>query len=312
MAVEGEFTFAAKNTRCITAANIKEEIMENKVYPTIKNALLLCLLFLGISIGLGLIIGVFRLLLGIPDTSPLSGVLEALVSVISFGIVLLIGFKKTKRKFNEVFKFNAVSPFLWIAATVFILGLHILNSELDNVLIYFLPMPEMLIEIFETLMAGQILILSIIMVGIIPGFTEELLFRGLILDGLMGNYSKRKAIIISSLLFGIIHLNPWQFLAGFIFGLAFAWVCIKTNSLLLCIYMHFFNNILGTAATRLKDIIPIKGYNTISMESTDFQPLWFDLSGLVLLAFGIMLLMKGFEKTELTGNGADPTPTPSP
>jgi membrane protease YdiL (CAAX protease family) len=273
--------------------------MENKIYPTIKNAILLCLLFLGIQIGLGLLIGVFQLIFKISDTSLFSGVLTALASIISFGIVLLVGFKKTKRKFNEVFKFNKVSPFLWVAAIVFSIGFHILNSELSNILNYFLPMSEIFINVlYETLMAEQIFVISIIIVGIIPGFAEELLFRGLILDGLINNYSKRKAIIISALLFGIIHLNPWQFLTGFIFGLIFAWICIKTNSILLCIYIHLFNNVLSTVAIRLKNIIPIKGYNIIEISSKEFHPLWFDLSGLVLLALGIILLMKGFEKAK--------------
>jgi membrane protease YdiL (CAAX protease family) len=270
--------------------------MENRVYPTIKNAILLCLLFLGIQIGLGLLIGVYQLISNKSDTSLVSGVLTALDSIISFGIVLLIGFKKTKRNFNEVFKFNKVPPFLWVAATVFLIGFHILNSELNNVLNYFLPMPEIFINIFETLMAEQIFIISIIIVGIIPGFAEELLFRGLILDGIINNYSKRKAIIISAILFGIIHLNPWQFLTGLIFGLVLAWICIKTNSILLCIYIHLFNNVLSTVAIRLKNIIPIKGYNVIDIASKEFHPLWFDLSGLVLLALGLILLMKGFGK----------------
>jgi membrane protease YdiL (CAAX protease family) len=272
--------------------------MENKVYPAIKNSILLCLLFLGIQIGLGLSIGVFQSIFNMSDTSLFSGVLMALISIISFGIVLLIGFKKTKRKFNEVFKFNKVSPFLWVVATILSFGFHILNSELNNVLNYFLPMPEMFINIFETLMAEQIFIISIIIVGIIPGFAEELLFRGLILNGLIDNYSKRKAIIISALFFGIIHLNPWQFLAGFLFGLIFAWLCIKTNSILLCIYIHLFNNVLSTVGVRLKNIIPIKGYNIIDIASAEFHPLWFDLLGLILLVVGIILFMKGFEKAK--------------
>jgi membrane protease YdiL (CAAX protease family) len=231
--------------------------MENRIYPTIKNAILLCLLLLGIQIGLGLLIGVFRLIFNISDISLFVGVLTALTSIISFGIVLLIGFKKTKRKFNEVFKFNKVSPFLWGAMVVFMIGFVIVTSELDNLLNYILPMPEMFSNIFETLMAEQIFITAIIVMGIIPAFTEELFFRGLILDGLNSNYSKRKAIIISAVLFGVIHLNPWQFLSAFIIGLFSAWICIETRSILLCIYIHFFNNVLYTVVVKFRDLIPM-------------------------------------------------------
>jgi len=274
--------------------------MENKIYPTIKYSILLCLLFLGIQIGLGILIGLFQLIFHVYDSSLLIGVLTALTSIISFGIVLLIGFRKTKRKFNEVFKFNRVSAFLWIAVIVFMTGFVIVTSETDNLLNYILPMPESFRNLFETLMAKQIFIIAIIVIGIIPALTEELFFRGLILDGLKNNYSKRKAILISALLFGIIHLNPWQFYGGFIIGLISAWICIETNSILLSIYMHFFNNVLYTITVRYKELIPIKGFNNNFITPVDFQPLWFDLTGLVILIIGTIMLIKGIKKAKIS------------
>jgi len=274
--------------------------MENKIYPTIKNSILLCLLFLGISIGLGILLGIFQVLFNLSDNSLVVGVLTALTSIISFGIVIFIGFRKTKRKFNEVFKFNRVSAFLWVAIIVFMTGLVIVTSETDNLLNYILPMPEMFRNLFETLMAKQAFIIAIFVIGIIPALTEELFFRGLILDGLKNNYSKRKAIIISALLFGIIHLNPWQFYGAFIIGLISAWICIETNSILLSIYMHFFNNVLYTITVRFRELIPIKGFNNNFTTPVEFQPLWFDLSGLVILIIGTLMLIKGIKRIKPT------------
>ncbi|MDR2941646.1 MAG: CPBP family intramembrane metalloprotease [Treponema sp.] len=270
--------------------------MENKIYPTIKNSILLCLLFLGIQIGLGFLIGIAQILF---DISLVAGVLTALTSIISFGIVIFIGFRKTKRQFNDVFKFNKVSAFLWVAIIVFMIGFVIVTSEMDNLLNYFLPMPEIFRNVFEALMTEQIFIIPIIAIGIIPAFAEELFFRGLILDGLKNNYSNRKAIIIiSALFFGIIHLNPWQFLGGFIIGLFSAWICINTNSILLSIYIHLFNNVLYTITVRFKNIIPVRGFNANNITPVEFQPLWFDLIGLVIFILGIILLKKGFEKAK--------------
>jgi len=273
--------------------------MENKVYPTIKNSILLCLLVFGIQIVAGILIGIFQLIFNISSVSLFLIILQGSISIISFAIVLLIGFKKTRRNFNEVFKFNNVSPLLWAAIVVFMTGFVFVVSELDNLLRFILPIPDMVHNYIETLSTEPPFILSIIIIGIIPTFTEELFFRGLILDGLKNNYSEKKAIIISSLLFGIIHFNPWQFLSAFIIGLFMAWICIKTNSILLCIYMHMFNNILSTTAEHFKNIIPIRGFNTNTDTLIEFQPLWLDLASLVLLILGIFLLKKGFEKTKM-------------
>jgi len=275
--------------------------MENKIYPSIKNSILLCLLIIGIQIGFGLLIGVIKIIFRLSDVSLVMGVLTALTSIISFGIALLVGFRKTKRSFNEVFKFNKVSAFLWISIIVFMTGFAIVTSETDNLLNYILPMPEIFRNLFETLIFNQVFIIAIITIGVIPAFTEELFFRGLILDGLKNNYSKRKAILISAFLFGIIHLNPWQFYAGFIVGLVSAWICIETNSILLSIYIHFFNNVLYALSVRYSELIPIKGFNSNFAIPGAFQPLWFDLTGLVILIIGTVMLIKGIKKAKADG-----------
>jgi uncharacterized protein len=269
--------------------------MGNKIYPTIKSSILLCLLFVGIQIVLGLLIGLYQIKFMLSSDSLIVGVLTAIAGIISFGIVLLIGFIKTKRKLNEVFKFNGVSAFLWVAIIVFMTGLVIVTSELDNLLNYILPMPLMFRDVFDTLMAKQVFFIAIIIIGIIPAFTEELFFRGLILDGLKNNYSKKTAIFISALLFGIIHLNPWQFFGAFIIGSISAWICIETNTILLSIYMHFFNNTLYTITVKYRELIPIKGFNSNFSTPVNFQPLWFDLTGLAILIIGITMLLMGIK-----------------
>ena len=269
----------------------------SKTYPSVKNAILLCLLFLGIQIAMGLLLGVVIGIMGISNESVFYGILTILLQLISFGVVILIGFKKSKQKFNDVFKFNKVSLDVGIAIIIFMIGFVILLSELDNILNYFLPMPVFLMNVFETIMAKQIFVLSIILVGIIPAFTEEMFFRGIILNGFKENYSERKAIIISALLFGIIHLNPWQFISAFIIGLFSAWICIKTKSIILSIYIHIFNNIMSVIALKYREVIPIKGFNTAYSERT-FQPIWFDIIGIIISVLGIILLIKNIKKAK--------------
>jgi membrane protease YdiL (CAAX protease family) len=275
--------------------------MDVKIYPSIKNSILLCLLFLGIQLAFGLLIGLFQVILKESDISVFIGILTGFGNLISFGIVLLIGLKKTKRKINDVVKFNNVSPLLWIATIIFMIGFVIVSSELDNLVNFILPMPEMFRNIFDALMAKQVFVFAIIVIGIIPGIMEELFFRGLILDGLNRNYTKRKAIIISAFLFGIIHLNPWQFYSGFIIGIISAYICINTNSIFLPMYIHLFNNTLYTITVKYRDLIPIKGFNSNFVTPVEFQPLWFDMVGFVILILGIILLRKGIVKAK---NGA--------
>ena len=268
------------------------------VYPKIKNAIALWFLLLGLNIGAGSLLGVFSRLSGLPRNLLTDQIALMVATVICFGIPIVIGYKKTKRKLNEVFKFNAVSPFLWVTATLLTIGLLIVLSALDNLLSLVLPMPEWLDQIFESMMVEQPLVISIIHVGVLAAFTEELLFRGLILDGLNRNYSKRKAIIVSALLFGFMHMNPWQFVPAFIAGLFLAWICIETKSIWLCIFIHFLNNTLEIVLSRYGDSIPIPGFNSDYSAPVEFEPWWFTLSGSLLLAWGVAMLTREFRKAK--------------
>jgi len=267
--------------------------MENKPYPRIKNAILLCLLLLVIQIVLGLALG----LSGASEESLVYGAGIILINVLSFGIVILIGFKKTRKGFNEVFKFNNVSSNVWISVVVFMFGFVILSSEIDNLLNYILPMPDFLHDIFISMLVNEYLIVSIILVGISPAFLEEMLFRGVILYGFKENYTNRKAILMSAFLFGFIHLNPYQFVTAFIIGIVTAWIYIKTDSILPCIYIHLFNNMLAVLVLKYSDVFTIRGFNTVYLEHS-FQPLWFNAIGIVLTAVGAYLLINSINNKE--------------
>jgi uncharacterized protein len=78
-----------------------------------------------------------------------------------------------------------------------------------------------------------------------PPILEEILFRGVILDGLLRRYSPRTSILVSSFLFGAVHLNPWQFVTGMLFGVFAGWVYFRSRSLLACIAIHMAANGAG-------------------------------------------------------------------
>ena len=62
------------------------------------------------------------------------------------------------------------------------------------------------------------------------------------------------------------------------------------------IYIHFFNNALYTVTMKYRELIPIKGFNSNFVTPVEFQPMWFNLAGLILLVMGIIMLVKGLKK----------------
>lgn len=61
----------------------------------------------------------------------------------------------------------------------------------------------------------------------------------------------KTAILLSALIFGIIHGNPAQIPFAILMGIALGTVYYRTGSLVPCIFMHVLNNSLSTVLSNL-------------------------------------------------------------
>lgn len=89
---------------------------------------------------------------------------------------------------------------------------------------------------------GQNLFFSVITFAVLPAITEEFLFRGVILTEYQ-SVSIPFAVVISSLLFAMMHLNPMRLPTYFFCGILLAIVAYATRSLVAPMLVHLFNNI---------------------------------------------------------------------
>lgn len=85
---------------------------------------------------------------------------------------------------------------------------------------------------------------TFISVVILAPIFEELVFRGTILQ-VLSKYNKVFAILVTSLLFGLLHLNMTQAVPAFFMSLILCYMCLKTDSLLVTILAHAGNNLLA-------------------------------------------------------------------
>jgi sodium transport system permease protein len=89
---------------------------------------------------------------------------------------------------------------------------------------------------------------ALLVFALLPAITEEFAFRGYILSGLERTYNQTTAIVLSSLLFGFLHvlLSLFQQLFGAtILGLVLGLLAIRTRSLWPGVVFHLLNNALG-------------------------------------------------------------------
>lgn len=253
-------------------------------FPTVWQALLLLVLLVFLQMGATVVVGLYQALQSIPDQELTT--LLTIVNVSTFGAVVILGAAWARAPLREVLYLRGFSPVLILPMLVMMLGLIVVVSELDNVLQRFLPVPDWFMEVLAELGLGEGFALgTFILLVVIAPLTEEPLFRGVMLRGFARNYGNLWAVLGTALLFGAIHLNPWQFLGASILGLAFGWWTVRTRSIIPAVLGHALNNGMVVVAADVLNV-EIQGFNAWEEGAQAHQPWWFTLAGVMLLVVG--------------------------
>ena len=139
-------------------------------------------------------------------------------------------------------------------------------------------LPANLLTIFYACLLGPVL--------------EELLYRGILLQS-MRKYNERFAIILSALIFGLMHQNYQQAIPAFAMGIPLAIVTIKYNSIIPAIFAHIFANTTAIVQTYLIQYIDPDFFNAASSGSMDME-LSSLSTPLIAVMFIVALLRIGF------------------
>jgi len=86
-------------------------------------------------------------------------------------------------------------------------------------------------------------------------FCEEVAFRGWLLTALRTRHSTSAAVILSGLLFAVMHLDPVRFSALVALGVLYAWLTWRAGSVWPAVIAHATNNGLGLALASTGDAV---------------------------------------------------------
>lgn len=99
------------------------------------------------------------------------------------------------------------------------------------------------------------IIIQLLYVCVIGPFIEELIYRGIIIK-LISPYGKGIAVLMSALIFGLMHGNISQAMSAFGGGLIYAMITVRYDSIAPTVIMHILNNTLAS----IPDISDALGY----------------------------------------------------
>lgn len=240
--------------------------------PTMRDAWVLLIL----SVGLYLLSAVSQVVL--PNISILEG--TALGQLLCFALPSILYAKWKTGSVKQALRLRPVSGAIWLRVTLLALtgvGAAILLDQVTQPLIarYFadwIPMLEALEKLF-TPKTTEAWVTNLLVIGLIAPVCEEVLFRGAF-QGTLEQRGPVRAIACTALAFGVIHLNPFNFIGPILYGVGLGLVVWRTGSILPAILWHALNNSVAVLM--------------MGLGGSDFVPPWWVNGGLTIL-FGILL-----------------------
>lgn len=112
------------------------------------------------------------------------------------------------------------------------------------------PLDEMT-SLFRSIGEKGFLVPLALMVGVMPGICEELVFRGYVQTRLVSRWGPVFGIFIASAGFALFHMDPVHSVAVFGVGAYLGWMAWTSGSILPAMLAHFLNNFLSVLAVVL-------------------------------------------------------------
>lgn len=162
---------------------------------------------------------------------------ESMIMVPGFVFLLVYTFKK--ENFCERMHFKKIkisTVFMLILFTFMIMPLTTLLNAVSMLFV------DNTVLSMSTQVLSKPFLLMLFMMAVFGPFCEEFVFRGIVYGGYRKEGSIFAAVIVSGLLFGLMHMNFNQAGYAFVIGIVFALLVEATGSIFSSILCHFIFN----------------------------------------------------------------------
>lgn len=162
---------------------------------------------------------------------------EILLPLSAFAIVML-----NKTSLKDILPFKLPSIRCFFSSVGLMIGTLFLGGSVNIITSQFIPNYAQRESAINDMIVSMSPVAAIFTVALIPAICEEIFCRGFIQASLSSTENKRLMIFIVGISFGILHFDLYALVSTSLIGALFAFITLKTNSLIIPIILHFLNN----------------------------------------------------------------------
>jgi membrane protease YdiL (CAAX protease family) len=265
-------------------------------YPDLKHSVIICVIFL-----------VFQVYISLFATA-LAGSkgLVILMSVAVPPLVILgIAAHMNRTTLGATVDLGRVRGRTVIPLVLMTVSLAFIVSEVENIVIHYL-IPADLYRSYLTQFMDIFffdrpadLVLGLVSIAMVGPFMEEAVFRGVILRGISSHRGAGYAVVASSVLFMVVHVNPLQFPGALILGLIYATMISRGYHIADTAAAHGLHNAISLLF--LFEIIRLPGMNVTPGGAVSHVSIWLVAAGAVVFVSAFCLILRWAPKR---GEGA--------
>ncbi len=293
----------------VVAEVVAEAARPARPQPSVVMALFWCVMLFAVQILGGLIVGVLlavvvavkhggalnpddfqaQMLAEFPRFLPLMLIFATVGNLLVALAAVFITYRRHAAAWIGWRRCSVMHQFLVVLAVI---PFAVVASEVGNWVAEFVPPVEsdVLAEF-----SRQPFWLVLIVACVLPAVGEEILFRGFIGRGLIAKLGPVAGVLLTSFLFGAVHIHPVQATGAFVLGVGLHIIYLKTHSLIAPMLLHMLNNALAFVAMRYGQMLPVEGFTELSENGVGHTPLVLFL----LSVAAVVLLLLLFQATRV-------------
>ncbi len=268
-------------------------------YPNLKQSIWLVVLFALSQLTLAALADIVGL------WQPEDGYLAGIALLVGFAVILGYVYRRTdldweylRQLFNTGFNWR-----VWPCVVITTVGLLIVDIGLILAMDRLIPGSELMEDGNCAELAHDTFFLSAVLtVAVIGPLVEEVLFRGIILNGLAANYTRIRATVWSAVLFGVYHMEALKLAPAFFSGLVWGWWFVRTGSLLPALFGHVLINSISVAGRFSANS---KGVASEVPDDITFEAWIILVAGAALASLGLSWFCRISKKTQHNSVGPD-------
>ncbi len=208
----------------------------------------------------------------------MSGLVKTEIIIVLLPIVLLLRLSKNDLKTS--LSLHKTNPANYLVALLGVIPALIIVAIIAQLINLIFPFSESYLKAMQKLLTADSGTLwnSLFIIGILPGICEEVFFRGYIFHGFR-KYGKWQAIVITGILFGIFHLDPFRLVPASLLGIWMGYLLLKTDSIFVPMLAHAANNSFSILVNSYAGKVAI-----LKLFEQETLPYWYVIpAGLILV-----------------------------